>query len=98
MVDQVYAHGVVASKGSSYFQLGAYAVSAGDQHGLLVSAEFEESTKKAYFTEHPRAGGETGKSLYDVFGSYCPVNINASSGIGTRHWFWFHSMAEGARS
>jgi hypothetical protein len=80
---QVDADGVVHIPLKSQFQLGAYAVGAADQDGLLVAlGHFKQSAKTANAGQYAFAHGLLGQGLDAFDQCVASINIDASVFVG----------------
>ena len=92
MVDEVGADGVVLIELEGDLELGADAVHAADEDGLVIffQVEGEEAAKPADFAEDfaaMGAGEELGQGGFDLVAE---IDVNAGGGVG----FLFHARGE----
>ena len=86
--NQVLAHALEVSQLRRNFQLGAHAVGARHQNGLVDGIQCEEAGKTAAAVQHLGAVGNSRKSLDAVFQPFHRVQRDAGSLVGSR---WSHA-------
>ena len=88
VVDEVGADGVVDAEFEGDLELGADAVGAGDEDGLLVLAgiELEEAAEAADFAKHVAGEGALGEVLDALLGAVAAGDVD--SGIGVGDWLF----------